>query len=63
MRQILRFGATYLALPGLDWAALQALGGLGLRPLTAQAVLTAPVAAVSFRCQKTLVVRLDRPAS
>jgi putative flippase GtrA len=50
-----RFVALYVAVLGLNWAALHAAAQLGVPNLAAQAVLAVPAAALSFVGQKKLV--------
>lgn len=50
-----RFAALYGAILLLNWAALHALHGAGWPSLGAQALLAAPVAALSFGGQKAFV--------
>jgi putative flippase GtrA len=49
------FVAVYIVVFALNWAALRGLLWYGVPPLWAQALLTLPIAAVSFIGQRTLV--------
>jgi putative flippase GtrA len=51
----LRFVGVYAVVLALNWAALLALRGCGLAELEAQALLTLPIAAVSFLGQQSFV--------
>jgi len=53
--RVLWFVAVYIVVFALNWAALRSLLWYGVSPLWAQALLTPPIAAVSFIGQRTLV--------
>ncbi len=59
----LRFVAVYALVLALNWAALLGLRGCGLSDLVAQALLTLPIAAISFLGQQSFVfAAATRPA-
>jgi putative flippase GtrA len=53
--RIVRFAILFTCVLLLNWASLSLLRRLGLSDLAAQALLTLPMAAVSFLGQKTFV--------
>jgi SAM-dependent methyltransferase len=53
--QFARFVLTYAILLLLNWAALRTLHAWGLSDLASQAILTLPVAGLSFICQRRFV--------
>ncbi len=53
--RVLRFVAVYGVVLVLNWAALRVLRWCGLHDLESQALLTLPIAAVSFLCQQRFV--------
>jgi len=53
--RVVRFIAMYGAVLVLNWVALRALHGIGVPELQAQALLTLPIAALSFFGQRAFV--------
>jgi putative flippase GtrA len=52
-----RFLATYVVLLGLNWGALRLARMYGVSEIYAQALLSLPVAALSYLCHKVFVFR------
>ncbi len=59
---IARFVGVYAAILALNWSVLQILRSQGLSDLVAQALLTLPIAALSFVCQRRFVFTSPDPA-